>query len=248
MDDKEENIWSRNGKKEEILKQIEEPTNFTQKFPLGTPNGDRDPYLFVEFTRRMTAEDVSRWKAKRNTGMKLSWSYDDPQLEPDHKYREENRDFIKLANILHSQNNKEQLWREIKILRNEKLETVRHISSFFDKEKFCTGDNLRDDDTKQILIEGFFSSLPSTVPDTSDYEAIITAETLAEAQKMFYYLTRCPNFHKTSKDLKDLFSQLINSNFPLKSVSLTLTRMYLTAFEKRKENEVVSTYKGALKK
>ena len=247
MDYKEENIWSRIGREEEI-KQIEKPTNCTQKFPLGTPNGDRDPYLFVEFTRRMTAEDVSRWKAKRNTGMKLSWSYDDPQLESDQKYREENRDFIKLANILHSQNNKEKLWREIKILRNEKLEYVRHIYSFSDKEKFCTGDNLRDDDAKQILIEGFFSSLPSTVPDTSDYEAIITAETLAEAQKMFYYLTRCPNFHKTSKDLKDLFSQLINSNFPLKSVLLTLTRMYLTAFEKRKENEVVSTYKGALKK
>ena len=106
MDYKEENSWSRIGKKEEILKQIEEPT-----------------HLFVEFTRRMTAEDVSRWKAKRNTGMRLSWSYDDPQLEPDHKYRE-------LANILHSQNNKEQLWREIKILRNEKLMNISNIYLF----------------------------------------------------------------------------------------------------------------------
>ena len=71
--------------------------------------------------------------------MRLSWSYDDPDLEPDYKYRDENKDFIKLANILHSQNNKEQLWRKIKILRNEKLETVRHISSFFDPKVTCSG-------------------------------------------------------------------------------------------------------------
>ena len=82
----------------------------------------------------MTAEDVSRWKAKRNTGMKLSWSYDDPQLEPDHKYREENRDFIKLANILHSENNKEQLWGEIKLQRNKILRKFL-ISIFLEIKK-----------------------------------------------------------------------------------------------------------------
>ena len=73
------------GEKEEILKHIHEPVYITQKFPLGIPKEDRDPYLFVQFTRRMTAEDVSRWKATRNTGMKLSWSYDDPELQPDPK-------------------------------------------------------------------------------------------------------------------------------------------------------------------
>ena len=146
----------------------------------------------------MTAEDVSRWKAKRNTGMKLSWSYDDPQLESDQKYREENRDFIKLANILHSQNNKEQLWREIKIMRNEKLMNISYIYLFGDKEEFCIGDYLRNERAKGILIEGL-SSLVGGVPDTPDYEAINKTETLAEAQKMFYYLTRSPNFHKTSK-------------------------------------------------
>ena len=245
MDYNEENAkknrWHLMDKKEEILKHFEEPTNFTQKFILGSSKGDRDPYLFVEFTRKMTAEDVSRWRAKRNTGMKLSWSYDEPELQPDQRYREQNRDFIKLANMLHSQNNKSQMWREIKAQRNKKLESIT-------KRPHCLGDNLLNDQLKQDLIGGFFSSLPGSVPDTPDYEASITAETLAEAQKMFYYLTRCPNFYETAKDLKDLFSQLINSNFPLKTVLLTLTRMYLTAFEKRKENEFVSTYKGALKK
>ena len=247
MDYKEENMWSRIGREEEILKQIEERTNFTQKFPLGTANGDRDPYLFVEFTRRMTAEDVSRWKAKRNTGMKLSWSYDDPQLESDQKYREENRDFIKLANILHSQNNKEKLWREIKILRNEKLMNISNIYLFGDKEEFCIGDNLRNERVKEILIEGL-SSLVGGVPDTPDYEAIIKTETLAEAQKMFYYLTRCPNFYETALDLKNLFSQLMNSTYPLKTVLVTLTRMVVTTSEKKKENELLATMKGVLKK
>ena len=97
------------GETEEILEQIEEPTNFTAKFPLGTAmkgwEGEREPYLFVEFRRLMTAEMVNRWKSQRKTGIRLSWSYDDPQLETDYKYRKQNRDFIKLANTLNSQNN-----------------------------------------------------------------------------------------------------------------------------------------------
>ena len=252
MDYNEENAnknsWSLIGKKEEILKQIEEPTNFTHKFPFGSPKGDRDPYLFVEFTRRMTAEDVSRWKATRNTGIKLSWSYDEPELQPDHKYRDDNKDFIKLANILHSENNKDQLWGEIKLQRNKNLEKVSYIYLFGDKEDFCIGDYLRNDEAKKILIEGLFSSLPGGVPNTPDHEASITAETLAEAQKMFYYVTRCPNFYETALNLNDLFSQLINSGFPLKTVMVTLTRMIVTALQKKRENELFATLKGALKK
>ena len=96
------------------------------------------------------------------------------------------------------------------------------------------------------MIEGLFSSLPGGVPDTPDYQAIITPETLAEAQKMFYYLTRCPNFYKTAPDLYNLFSQLINSSFPFKTVMVTLTRMMVTALEKKREIELFATMKGAI--
>ena len=226
---------------DEKMEWIEEPTNFTQKFPLGTPKNDRDPYLFVEFRRRMTAEDVSRWRTKRNTGIRLSWNYDDPELESDHKYREKNRDFIKLANILHSQNNKDQLWRDIKIQRNKHLQKI--------DEQHCIGDNLLNDELKQNLISDLFSSssVPAGVPDTPDYKADIAAETLAEAQKMYYYLTRCPNFYQTALDLEYLFWTLLNSRFPLKTLLVTLTRMMVTALEKRKVNELIATMKGGIK-
>ena len=222
---------------------IEEPTNFTQKVPLGTPMNERDPYVFVEFRRRMTAEDVSRWRTKRNTGIRLVWSYDDPQLEPDHKYREQNRDFIRLANILHSQNNKDQLWSEIKTQRNKHLQKI-------DEKEHCIGDNLFNDQLKQNLIADFFSSLsvPGGVPDTPDFETDIAAETLAEAQKMFYYLTRCPNFYQTAPDLEYLFWSLLNSRFPLKTLLVTLTRMMVTTSEKMKVNELMATMKGGLNK
>ena len=228
---------------DEKMEWIEEPTNFTQKVPLGTPMNERDPYVFVEFRRRMTAEDVSRWRTKRNTGIRLSWSYDDPELEPDHKYLEQNRDFIRLANILHSQNNKDQLWSEIKTQRNKHLEKI-------DEKEHCMGDNLFNDQLKQNLIADFFasSSVPGGVPDTPDYETDIAAETLAEAQKMFYYLTRCPNFYQTAPDLNNLFWSLLNSRFPLKTLLVTLTRMMVTTSEKMKVNELMATMKGGLNK
>ena len=116
------------------------------------------------------------------------------------------------------------------------------------EEEFCIGDNLLNKEARRILMEGLSSSLASTVPDTPDYEAIITAETLAEAQKMFYFLTRCPNFYETAKDLENLFSQLINSRLPMKTVMITLTRMLVTTFEQKRENELYTTKKGALKK
>ena len=65
---------------------------------------------------------------------------------------------------------------------------------------------------------------------------------------MFYSLTRCPNFYETALDLKDLFSQLINSEFSLKTVLMALTRTFVTALEKKKENEFIATLKGAFKK
>ena len=86
------------------------------------------------------------------------------------------------------------------------------------------------------------------MPDSPEYEASISAETLLEAQKMFYYLFHCPNLRETRLDLKNLFSQLINSRFPMKTVFLTLIRMFFTASEKKKENERIITLKGALKK
>ena len=88
------------------------------------------------------------------------------------------------------------------------------------------------------------------MPDTPDYEAIIAAETLAEAQKMFYYLTRCPNYYENASGMHYLFLQLINRGlgFPMKTVLVTLIRMLVTASEKKKENELIATYKGALKK
>ena len=116
------------------------------------------------------------------------------------------------------------------------------------ERQYCRGDLLLNDTLGQDLITSVFSALPGGVPDTPDYEATITAETLVEAQKMFYYLTRCPNFYENALDLKRFFWKLINSNYPLKTVLLTLLRMIVTASEKKKENELYATIKGALKK
>ena len=38
--------------------------------------GTDNSFFFVEFRRQMSAEEVFRWDSVRNTGIRLSWSYD----------------------------------------------------------------------------------------------------------------------------------------------------------------------------
>ena len=140
----------------------------------------------------MTAENLHDWKSKRNTGMRLSWSYD-TETEPEYKYREDNKHFIKLANLLHSSQNKAEIWE--KMLKKRFL----FLTSIVEEEK-CIGENLNNKKSLE-LIQEFFSSF-SWVSQEPIYENKISTEILAEAQKMFYHLTRCPNYYDTALGLR----------------------------------------------
>ena len=181
------------------------------------------------YKRMMTAENLYDWKLKRNTGIRLAWSYDS-ETEPEHKYREDNKHFIKLANLLHSSQNKAEIWDKIRSKRFVFLKSIV-------KEEKCIGENLNNKKSVE-LIQDFFSSF-SWVSHQPIFEKQISPETLAEAQKMFYHLTRCPNYYDTALVLKTFFLKLIN-NFPLKTILLTVVRIIETTMKNKKKNEMMA--------
>ena len=90
-------------------------------------------------------------------------------------------------------------------------------------------------------MEAFSKELPQIDNEELNFENEISDETLAEALKLFYMLTRCPNFYETALELKTFFSNLINNSFPLKTVMVTLMRMFITTTEKERLNELLVT-------
>ena len=79
--------------------------------------------------------------------------------------------------------------------------------------------------------------------DTTNYGNEISDETLLEAQKMFYYLARCPNVYDKAFDLKNQFSRLITSSSSVKTVVVTLARLMNTSLSNGNGNELRKVFK-----
>ena len=213
---------------------INRPTNFTRKFLVK----NHVDYFFIEFRRDMSAEDVYRWDNKRNTGISFSWSYDDKRLTEDLKFRSENRLFIQLANLLHTGGvTHHALQEKVKRSRNVFLKSLTQDEVANNE---CQGDNMPNRG-KTRAMEALSKELPQIYNEELNFENEISDETLAEALKLFYMLTRCPNFYETALELKTFFSNLINNSFPLKTVMVTLMRMFITTTEKERLNELLVT-------
>ena len=177
----------------------------------------------------MTAENFFAWKSKQNSGIRLSWSYD-TETEAEYKYRELNKHFIKLANLLHSTQNKARMWEQIRTQR------FIFLTSIKDEEEKCVGDNLNQKKSIE-LIQNVFSLYP-WVSHEPIFENQISTETLAETQEMFYYMTRCPNYYETALVLRNFFYILIN-NYPLKTILMTIVRIIQTTMKNKKKNEMM---------
>ena len=197
--------------------------SFSKKFPI-----EDQSYFFIKYRRMMTAESLFRWKSKRNTGIRLSWSYD-TKTEREYKYREDNKHFIKLANLLHTGQNKEEIWKKIRQKR------FGYLTGLIEEET-CVGENLNR--KKSIELTQDLFSLFSWVSNKPIFENQISPDTLAEAQRMFYYLTRCPNYYDTTLELRTFFYKLIN-NFPLKTILITIVRIIETTMRNKKKNEMM---------
>lgn len=186
----------------------------------------------------MTREDLFRWKSKRNTGVQVTWHYD-KESSPEYKYREKNAHFIRLANILHSNTGHtgvhrtvpEKLWAELGWARYDYLTQLTG-------EENCAGDNLMNYKQKVKLIDRLFLRFPNQTSNKPMYENEISSETLAQAQEIFYSLTRCPHTYESAKELQFFFYKL--KKFSLKTILVTLIRLINTSKKNNKINEMLA--------
>ena len=214
--------WPLSG--ETILMEITNATSFTTKYFVNEYNS----YFCVEFTRVMSVEDVYRWRSRRNTGLRLSWSYSDKELVQEYKYRQQNEHFINLVNNLHKLRNKDIIEEAIKKNRNVYLENLKMGETCID--------NVIKSNDEIYKLEGISE-------DTTNYGNEISDETLLEAQKMFYKLARCPNVNNKAFALKNQFSRLITSSSSVKTVVVTLARLMNTSLSNGNENELRRVFK-----
>ena len=164
----------------------------------------------------------------RNTGLRLNWSYSDKELVQEYKYRQQNEHFINLVNNLHNLRNKDIIDEAIKNKRNVYLEN-------FNSGETCN-ENMIDSNDEIYKLEGISE-------DTTNYGNEISDETLLEAQKMFYYLARCPNVYDKAFELKNQFSRLIMSSSSVKTVVVTLARLMNTSISNGNGNELRRVFK-----
>ena len=167
--------------------------------------------------------------------LKIIPSLSNREIEADYRYRDENRHFIKLANVLHTNKNYEEVWGGFGQKRNEYLATIVQKNPQLRDQ--CVG-GMIEPSRKMELMESFFSFYPD-VPATPEYHGQISAATLMSAQQLLYFLTRCPNYYQaTDLMLKKFFTDLISSDYSLKTVLLSLVRLITTTQDNENaENE-----------
>ena len=88
---------------------------YSKELPVsGNAIAGHHPRIVVRYRRHMK-EEYNSWADRRNTGMRLSWSYNSTDIQPQYPFVEDNQQFIQLANIVHLQENNEVL----ELLANE---------------------------------------------------------------------------------------------------------------------------------
>ena len=151
------------------------------------------------------------WDHKQNTGLSLTWHLL-PLQQTEDGFREDNRLFIQLANILHRDQglSKEvkQLLEDVSLQRRSQTECI-------------TGEVSQE---VQTLMSGILEDI-SVEPI---YQDDITEESLELAAAVYFDLTFCPDVHLPKVE----YYQNLFQNFPLEAILKTLARVLSVAREK----------------
>ena len=180
----------------------------------------------ITFFRYVEATEFIDWKEKRQTGMNLTWRYyysqggqnhyytlDNSQL--DTRFAENNRQFIKLANILQAEGVTQHLQNSLASNQRNKKEQYRlgHARS----NGLCFDEN-------------FKNFLNATVVAGNDK---ISEETLKTAVNIFFMFGFCPDY---DQDIMDFYYGIFyNSNVPPETLLKTLARFSYEAKERNKD-------------
>ena len=151
--------------------------------------------------------------------MKVSWLYTTPRgirLEQDYKYLENNKHFIRLANVIHVTGDSPDLETLRTYLRTEKKE-----------EEYCSVEPINSNFQEMITeMFGNVSTDPIYIDD-------ITEETLELAGKIYFGVAFCPDIfveNETDQFYRNLFE---NEMFSLETILKTLARILFVSNDKK---------------
>ena len=164
--------------------------------------------ITIQFTRFLNTEQCSKYKAERNTGLRVSWKHLQPEeVKRRHLFldNDENRQFIRIANIIH----------EEKGVSVEMMKLLEKIRSEKKQESPCQAGQMRE--KMMNLISRKYEDV-SLEPIYSDQ---ITEESLSIASELYFQMIFCPNY-----DAETLrFYERLFQHFALETILKTLARI-----------------------
>ena len=186
----------------------------------------------------MEATEFYDWEDKRHTGMNLTWRYYShnnlrkaqyytaENSRADYRFAGNNRQFIKLANILHQQGVTQQL--EDSLASNRIMKKWRYTYEDPIISGFC-----------------FDESFQNFLNTTSDDNEEISEDTLKTAVNIYFTFGFCPDHDLAAMQFYvNIFS---NSEAPPETILQTLARYSFAAKEKN-QDEQHSTAKAVFQK
>ena len=177
----------------------------------------------IDFTRNLNTEQCSNWPAKRNTGLRVSWTHLKPE-EVKRSYlfldNDENRQFIKIANVIH----------EEKGVSVDMMKLLENIRSEKKQESHCETGQM----TEKII--NLISRKYEDVSLEPVYKDQMTEETLSVASEVYFEMIFCPNYDPETVQ----FYENLLQNFSLESILKTLARILLMSNQTSKTEHYIT--------
>ena len=171
---------------------------------------------YIGLKRKISEAAVQTIKREKIPGIRISWQWNNTSnINPDRNFLNENRNFIKIANIVHQIHpDTHQLWQFFKERRNQLVELSSCANNMY---KFSI---IVENQIEKII--GDFVSYNSSNNSTPVSE--LSEAELRTASDLYLYLIYCPTWTDRSKQLIELYSELFQ-NYDARSIILTVAKI-----------------------
>ena len=167
-------------------------------------------YYYIDLKRLISEEEAAKIKRDKMPGMKVSWHYNETVLVAnDLKF--DNRNFVRLVNILHLAPSLEEVWRVVREAKYLYIETI---------SKYCKQEMIKDTIVSEKL--DFIEAKLGVDPLPEEQENV-KETTLAVAGEMFVHLIYCRS-HRRIQSWLQFYPDLL-TNYSAKALVMTLSRI-----------------------
>ena len=164
-------------------------TNFEKTYGNGTINYGKREIIFSRNV--LNKHQIIKWNHKRFTGFKVQWNCTNCFGQVKKPYYNENKFFVRLANIIYKDTESKEIWKAIKSTKREHYLTIHYVyrNNWEKKQHFYDYGK-----SKLNMYEIFFITMEGKLnfstkyPDTLVHDDI-TDQALEDAVNMFYYIT-----------------------------------------------------------